>query len=558
MDECRAKQVVQLAGIIYDTVTLESTSRYIGQVPNYTYAASLLQELENTWGDLRRQTIAAALSTDGDGDADPGGPDPASPAYNPPAHLSVASFTSDIGQMNTNKRQRNDDQDRHVPTRASPVAVRTLKLKLCAELASKLGTRYCNEEELLMLMVAHRVYSRTETGGLKLCLADCELATMLGGALSTFSPRIREEEVVTLMLSKMLCSRVLTFEVRATRMGDLNGDWITITLEDGRASTADVKEGMERVKGIKPAMQELFWYEESWTGTKASGGSGHTEEQEGAALLEEGYVFEGPCSVVVSVNELYDVVLEGQEEGELKHELMGVYERMEGKEMNGKGVWQKLGMEHFLYYCGYSGWIVSRRRHMETVLLFADDDGHVRAAVSMKVKSTAATPEEITEGWEIINTATQAWENTPKLRVRVCSSVEKHAAVERVEQEQEQALEEAQQRRRLVLEGLTNDRWGAMGMCALMEGKVVNGRAVWQQQRQDSGGDKEIFVYYVAGKWLVSERRDDMEVGAARGIIFLSSTALTPDQHGAAEVWRIPDGTGTFVENAEVRIRRQA
>ena len=87
MDECRAKQVVQLAGITYDTATLESTSRYIGQVPNYTYAASLLQELEKTWGDLRRQTIAAALSTDGDDDANPGDPDPASPAHTTsPAH----------------------------------------------------------------------------------------------------------------------------------------------------------------------------------------------------------------------------------------------------------------------------------------------------------------------------------------------------------------------------------------------------------------------------------------------------------------------------------------
>jgi hypothetical protein len=56
-------------------------------------------------------------------------------------------------------------------------------------------------------------------------------------------------------------------------------------------------------------------------------------------LLEEGYVFEGPCSVVVSVNGLYDVVIEVQEEGEPLHELMGVYERMaEGKEVNGRGV----------------------------------------------------------------------------------------------------------------------------------------------------------------------------------------------------------------------------
>jgi hypothetical protein len=219
-----------------------------------------------------------------------------------------------------------------------------MKLKLCAELAAKLGTRYCSEGGLLVLMLSNNIYTRTGDGALELLL-NVDRRTKLGRALSA---SFREEELVTLMISKKMCSRVLTFEVRATQMGDLNGDWTTITLEDGHASTADVKEGMERAKGIMPAMQEIFRYEQSWTGTKASGGSGHTDEQEDAALLEEGYVFEGPCSVVVLVNELYDVVLEGQEEGELQHEMMGVYERVAGKEVNGRGVWQQLGREMFM------------------------------------------------------------------------------------------------------------------------------------------------------------------------------------------------------------------
>jgi hypothetical protein len=46
--------------------------------------------------------------------------------------------------------------------------------------------------------------------------------------------------------------------------------------------------------------------------------------------------------------------------------------------------------------------------------------------------------------------------------VRVCRSVEKHAAEQRVEQEQKQALEQANQSRCLVVEGLMkpmmNDR----------------------------------------------------------------------------------------------------
>jgi hypothetical protein len=55
-----------------------------------------------------------------------------------------------------------------------------------------------------------------------------------------------------------------------------------------------------------------------------------------------------------------------------------------------------------------------------------------------------------------------AWHNALKLRVWVCRSVEKHAAEQRVEQVQKQALKRANQSRRLVVEGLMkpmmNDR----------------------------------------------------------------------------------------------------
>ena len=66
------------------------------------------------------------------------------------------------------------------------------------------------------------------------------------------------------MLSQKMCSRVSTFEVKATLMGDLN-EWMKITQEDGHASTADVKAGVEQAKGTRPAMQELFRYDEPWT-----------------------------------------------------------------------------------------------------------------------------------------------------------------------------------------------------------------------------------------------------------------------------------------------------
>jgi hypothetical protein len=310
---------------------------------------------------------------------------------------------------------------------------------------------------------------------------------------------------------------------------------MTITLDDDHASTADVKAGVEQAKGTRPATQELFRYDESWTGTAGSGGSGHSAAQEDAALVEEGFEFEGPCSLMVSVNESYAVVLEGQEEGEWRHGEMGVYERVEGKEMNGRGVWQAVGgMDCFLYY--YSSktrWMVSDRKDME-----ADNGG-----CFMFTNSTAATFDQITEQWTV-GDSTGASMVAPKLRVRVCSSVEKHAAEQRVEQEQAQALEQAQQSRQLVFEGLANDQFELMGVYQLMGGKVVNGRAVWQKQRAH--------LYYANNsKWCVSTR-ENMEKGKAAGFVFLATAALTPDQARPSEVCEVSDGR-KFVEAAEAR-----
>jgi hypothetical protein len=392
--------------------------------------------------------------------------------------------------MNNNKRQRTDAEDVS-PAPLSSTTVRVPKLRLSDELAIKLGTRYCTDNELMPLM-----------------------------------------------LSQKMCSRVSTFEVKATLMGDLN-EWMTITLDDDHASTADVKAGVEQAKGTRPATQELFRYDESWTGTKGSGGSGHSAAQEDAALVEEGVLFEGPCSLMVSVNESYAVVLEGQEEGEMSHEDMGVYERVEGNEVDGRGVWQAVGgMDFFLNYCSSKKqWMVSSREHMEAG----------NRSCFMLTNSTAATPDQITEQWRVSGTGA-GWQDAPKMRVRVCSSVEKHAAEQRVEEEQAQALEQAQQSRQLVFEGVANDRNHLMGVYQLMEGKLVNGRAVWQKQ----GGTQEMFLYRSHNsKWYLSNRKY-MEKGKNTGYMFVATAALTPDQARPSEVCQVYDGR-KFVEAAEAR-----
>jgi hypothetical protein len=70
-------------------------------------------------------------------------------------------------------------------------------------------------------------------------------------------------------------------------MGDLN-EWMTVTQDDDHASTADVKAGVEQAKGLRPAMQELFRYDESWTGTEGSGGGGHSAAQEAGRARSSG------------------------------------------------------------------------------------------------------------------------------------------------------------------------------------------------------------------------------------------------------------------------------
>jgi hypothetical protein len=393
--------------------------------------------------------------------------------------------------MSSSKRQRVEQQQMLKPSTSDAKPPLLQQLRLSDELTIKLGTRYCTDSEL-----------------------------------------------VTLMLSQKMCSRVATFEVKATLMGDLN-EWMTITLDDDHASTADVKAGVEQAKGTKPAIQELFRYDESWTGTKGSGGSGHSAAQEDAALVEEGVLFEGPCSLMVSVNESYAVVLEGQEEGEACYHEMDVYERVEDKEVDGRGVWQAVGgMGTFLYYnSSKKRWLVGNREGMEAG----------NGCCFMVTNSTATTPDQITEQWRVGDST--GWHDAPKLRVRVCSSVEKHAAEQRAEQAQAQALEQAQQSRQLVFEGLANDPNHLMGVYKLMKGKVVNRRAVWEKQ----GGTQELFLHCGnINTWFICSKREHMDKGENKGLMFLDTAALTPDQARPSEVCRVYDGR-QFVEAAEAR-----
>jgi hypothetical protein len=126
-----------------------------------------------------------------------------------------------------------------------------------------------------------------------------------------------------------------------------------------------------------------------------------------------------------------DIILEGQQDSrhwlecDLQHGRMGMYELMEGKEVNGRGVWQMVGgQENFMYYAGRKHWYISGRADMEAG----------EAAGWMSVASTALTPDQVTETWQVwpcSNLDGTEWIDAPKVRARMCSAEEKRAAASR-------------------------------------------------------------------------------------------------------------------------------
>jgi len=107
-----------------------------------------------------------------------------------------------------------------------------------------------------------------------------------------------------------------------------------------------------------------------------------------------------------------DIVLEGQQQGDHNAGLMGVYELMEGKEVNGRGVWQMAGgEEYFMYYSDNKEWWVGGREDMGT-----GDTSYTSGW--MYVDSAALTPDQVTETWVVSTPDGKTWVNTPKVMAR--------------------------------------------------------------------------------------------------------------------------------------------
>jgi hypothetical protein len=104
-----------------------------------------------------------------------------------------------------------------------------------------------------------------------------------------------------------------------------------------------------------------------------------------------------------AARQVRDICVEGQQQGDHVHDLMNVYELMEGKEVNARGVWQmEGGQERFMYYGSNKEWFISNRADMEA------------GKGWMNVASAALTPEQITETWQLWDGT--AWIAAPKVR----------------------------------------------------------------------------------------------------------------------------------------------
>jgi hypothetical protein len=99
-------------------------------------------------------------------------------------------------------------------------------------------------------------------------------------------------------------------------------------------------------------------------------------------------------------------MLKGQQQGDHQHNKMGMYELIEGKEVNGRGVWQMAGgKEYFMYYNSIKEWMIGdSREYMEA----GKADGW------MYVATTALTPDQVTGTWKVWDGT--AWVDAPKVR----------------------------------------------------------------------------------------------------------------------------------------------
>jgi hypothetical protein len=242
------------------------------------------------------------------------------------------------------------------------------------------------------------------------------------------------------------------------------------------------------------------------------------------------------------------IMIEGQGAGEPRFSMMGPYVRMNGQEVNGRGVWQAAGgKEQFLFYASNGQFFIGTSQVDMTV---GKPAGHLSVACA------GDTPDKATGHWQM-GQGDGRWVDVPKIRARPCSSDEYKSAVQQQQEEMQQAMVAAKEVRKIKIEGQEDGdcQYSKMGTYRRMEGREVNGRGVWQMEAgifsSLLGGETTKYLFYASDQWFIGTSKRNMDTGNAAGGAKVVDSAITPDK--ITGTWKVADDAGGWVDAAHMR-----
>jgi hypothetical protein len=250
----------------------------------------------------------------------------------------------------------------------------------------------------------------------------------------------------------------------------------------------------------------------------------------------------------MGTSEVNWLMLVGQQEDEPRHSLMGPYMRMDGKEVNGRGVWQAAeGKAQFLFYASNGQFFIGTSAVDMTV---GKPAGHLSVACS------SDTPDKAVGPWQL-GAGNNQWTDAPNVRAMACSAIEYETAVKQSQEQRQQAMVAAKGVRKIGIGGQEDGdhQYSKMGVYRRMEGKQVNGRGVWQMEAgifsSLLGGETTKYLFYAGGQWFIGTNKQSMEKGRAAGGVKVADSALTPDKIAGA--WKVADDNGGWVDAPKLR-----
>jgi hypothetical protein len=149
----------------------------------------------------------------------------------------------------TNCNERQPEQARTESPPEAEAAGRDQLLIDDAELQTRLGQKYCDEDELLPLLLAQGFVKLQSDDKQKLVVSDFELKTRLGQEFCD------DTELLPLLLTKGWVVHVRTIRIEVHPLG---GDSINVTLNAARPTVGETKTEVARVQGTEQARQELY------------------------------------------------------------------------------------------------------------------------------------------------------------------------------------------------------------------------------------------------------------------------------------------------------------